>query len=109
LNFLDKNDKSAHQISYPGHGYVRVARPTRNGTFLVPSDTTVFEGDATGKVLWSLSNGASGWGHIWELLLLGPPVGGGMWNDGDTLLCTAFGSSCDVIDSSNKATTMHKV
>jgi hypothetical protein len=104
LQFLGKDDKPTHQISYPGYGYVRVARPTRNGTFLVPSDQTVFEGDAKGNVLWKLSGGASGWGHIWEPLLLGPPVGGGKWNDGDTLLCTAFGSSCDVIDK-----TSHKV
>jgi hypothetical protein len=104
LKFLDKTDKVAHQISYPGYGYVRVARPTRNGTFLVPSDNTVFEGDAKGTVLWKLSGGAPGWGHIWEPILLGPPVGGGKWSDGDTLICTAFGSSCDVIDK-----VMHKV
>jgi hypothetical protein len=102
LTFLDKSDNMSHQISYPGFGYVRVARPTRNGTFLVPSDTQLFEGDATGKVLWKTSG--SGWSHIWEPLLLGPPVGGGKWNEGDTLLCTAFGSSCDVVDK-----TSHKV
>ena len=98
LKFLDKNDVMTRQISYPGYGYVRVARPTRNGTFLVPSDTTMFEGDATGKVLWK-ATGAE-WGHIWEPLLLGPAPASAMgkWNDGDTLLCTAFGSSCDVID-----------
>jgi hypothetical protein len=104
LTFLDKTDHMSHQISYPGYGYVRVARPTRNGTYLIPADTTVFEGDAKGNILWKLTNGADGWGHIWEPLLLGPPVGGGKWNDGDTLLCTAFGSSCDVIDK-----TTHKV
>jgi hypothetical protein len=96
LKFLDKNDQMTRQISYPGYGYVRVARPTRKGTFLVPSDTKLFEGDATGKVLWS-TTGAQ-WGHVWMPLMLGPSVGGGMWNDGDTLLCTAFGSSCDVVD-----------
>jgi hypothetical protein len=105
LKFLDKTDKMVSQISYPGHGYVRVARPTRKGTFLVPNDTTVFEGDATGKVLWSLSNGAAGWGHIWEPLMLGPPPAGGMWKDGDYILCTAFGSSCDVIDQVNHKVT----
>jgi hypothetical protein len=104
LKFLDKTDKMAHQISYPGHGYVRVARPTRKGTFLIPNDQTVFEGDANGKELWTLTAGASGWGHIWEPLMLGPPPAGGMWKDGDTILCTAFGSSCDVIDQ-----TTHKV
>jgi hypothetical protein len=87
LTFLDKNDKMAHQISYPGYGYVRVGRPTRNGTYLIPSDTTLIEGDASGKVLWK-ANGAE-WGHIWEALLM---------KSGDTLLCTAFGSSCDVVD-----------
>jgi hypothetical protein len=102
LTFLDKTDKKSHQISYPGFGYVRVARPTRNGTFLVPSDSKLFEGDATGKVLWQTTG--SGWSHIWEALLLGPSVGGGKWNDGDTLLCTAFGSTCDVVDK-----TTHKV
>ena len=51
LKFLDKNDAMVRQISYPGYGYVRVGRPTRNGTFLIPSDTKLFEGDATGKVL----------------------------------------------------------
>jgi hypothetical protein len=105
LTFLDASDKMTRTISYPGHGYVRLARPTRNGTFLVPSDQVVFEGDATGKVLWSLTAGASGWGHIWEPLLLGPPVGGGTWNDGDTLLCNAFGQSCDIIDKNTHKVT----
>jgi hypothetical protein len=106
LKFLDKNDAVARQISYPGYGYVRVARPTRKGTFLVPSDNTVFEGDATGKVLWKLSGGAPGWGHIWEPLMMGPPVGAGAkWKDGDYMLCTAFGSSCDVIDGTTHMVT----
>jgi hypothetical protein len=102
LTFLDATDKVTHSISYPGYGYVRLARPTRNGTYLVPSDSHLFEGDATGKVLWSVTG--SGWSHIWEPLLLGPPVGGGKWNEGDTLLCNAFGSSCDVVDK-----TTHKI
>ena len=98
LTFLDKTDKMSHQISYPGYGYVRVARPTRNGTYLVPSDTKLFEGDATGKVLWHTSG--ADWSHIWMPLLLGPPPASaaGKWNEGDTLICTAFGSSCDVVD-----------
>jgi hypothetical protein len=103
LTFLDKTDKKSHQISYPGYGYVRVARPTRNGTFLVPSDSQLFEGDATGKVLWHTSG--AGWSHIWMPLLLGPPVGAGKWKNGDTLLCTAFGSSCDVVDQTTHMVT----
>jgi hypothetical protein len=96
LTFLKKDDTVSHQISYPGHGYVRVARPTRNGTFLVPNDTTVFEGDATGKELWSLNGGAPGWGHIWMPLLMG---------DGNYILGTAFGSSLDIIDGKTHKVT----
>jgi hypothetical protein len=96
LTFLDKNDTMSHEIAYPGYGYVRVARPTRRGTFLVPSDTTLFEGDASGNILWK-TVGAT-WQEIWQAAELGPPVAGGAWNDGDTLVCSGFGSSCDVVD-----------
>ncbi len=81
-------------ISYPGYGYVRMARPTRNGTFLVPADSTLFEGDASGKVLWTAHG--TGWGHIWEPLLM---------ESGDTLLCTAFGATCDVVDKTTHMVT----
>jgi hypothetical protein len=95
LTFLGKDDQPTHQISYPGYGFVRLARPTRNGTFLVPSDTRVFEGDDTGKVLWTLAS-SPGWGHIFEPLLMG---------DGDVLLSTGFGASCDVIDQTTHLVT----
>jgi hypothetical protein len=94
LTFLDKTDKMAHQISYPGYGYVRVGRPTRNGTFLIPADTNLIEGDATGHVLWKATG--KEWGHIWEALLM---------QSGDTLLCTAFGASCDIIDKTTHMVT----
>jgi hypothetical protein len=87
LSFLDKTDKIGHVITYPGFGYVRIPRPTRNGTFLVPADTTLFEGDASGKVLWTAS-GAE-WGRISEALLM---------SDGNALLATFFGASLDIID-----------
>jgi hypothetical protein len=87
LTFLDKADTPSHQISYPGFGYVRVARPTRNGTYLVPSDTTLFEGDVNGNVRWKATS--ADWGHIWEPLLM---------QSGDTLLCAGFAASCDVVD-----------
>jgi hypothetical protein len=87
LDFLDRSDNVAHSISYPGFGYVRLARPTRNGTFLVPSDTKVFEGDDKGNVLWTAAG--TGWGHAWEPLLM---------SDGNVLLATGFGMSLDVLD-----------
>jgi hypothetical protein len=94
LKFLDRNDRVSHQISYPGHGFVRLARPTRNGTFLVPSDTTLLEGDATGQVLWT-ATGAE-WGHIHEALLMG---------SGDALVGTFYGASDDVVDKTTHMVT----
>jgi hypothetical protein len=94
LTFLGKSDQPTHEISYPGFGNVRLARPTRNGTYLVPSDTTLFEGDATGKVLWT-ATGAE-WRQLWEPLLM---------RGGDTLVSTGFGASCDVVDQATHLVT----
>jgi hypothetical protein len=94
LSFLDKTDRISHAISYPGFSYVRMVRPTRNKTFLVPSDTTLFEGDASGNILWTATG--TGWGHIWEALLM---------SDGNVLLATFFGSSLDVVDRNTHMVT----
>jgi hypothetical protein len=94
LKFLDKDDQQTRTIAYPGYGFVRVARPTRNGTFLVPSDMRVFEGDADGKVLWSASG--SGWAHVEEALLMG---------DGNVVVGTFFGASLDILDKTTHLVT----
>jgi hypothetical protein len=94
LSFLDETDEVSHAIAYPGFGFVRMPRPTRNGTFLVPSDTTLFEGDATGKVLWTASGFQ--WGNIWEPLLM---------SDGNVLLATGFGASLDIVDRNTHLVT----
>jgi hypothetical protein len=97
LSFLDKNDEISHEISYPGHGFVRLARPTRKGTFLVPSDQDVFEGDDSGNILWNLAAPmGSRWGEVFEPLLMG---------DGNVLLSTFFGVSIDIIDATTHLVT----
>jgi hypothetical protein len=55
---------------------------------------TLFEGDATGKVLWT-ATGAQ-WGHIWEPLLM---------SDGNVLLATGFGRSLDIVDRNTHMVT----
>jgi hypothetical protein len=87
LSFLDKTDRISHVISYPGFGYARMPRPTRNNTFLVTAGQRLFEGDTNGKVLWTAS-GAE-WQLIWEPLLM---------SDGNVLLATGLGASLDVLD-----------
>jgi hypothetical protein len=94
LSFLDKTDTVSHAITYRGFGYVRMARPTRNKTFLVPADTTLFEGDADGNILWSTT--ATQWFHIWEPLLM---------SDGNVLLATDLGASLDIVDRNTHMVT----
>jgi hypothetical protein len=96
IKILDATDKQITSVTYPGHGYVRLGRPApaRAGiftgqTFLIPSDTALFEGDLNGNIIKTINNGAPGWGHIWLPLVR---------KDGSVLLGTAFGSSVDVID-----------
>ncbi len=96
LNFLDASDRVTHTISYPGYSYVRLVRPTRRGTFLVPSDTVLFEGDANGNVLWSTAPTGLGWGHIFEALPMA---------SGDVIVSTFFGSSLDVVDRTTHMVT----
>jgi len=71
----------------PRFSYVRMPRPTRNKTFLVPCDMTLFEGDANGSVLWTARWPRMG-AHLGALLMA----------NGDVLLGTFFGSSLDVVD-----------
>lgn len=44
--------KSVREIAFPGFGYVRLIRPTPTGTFLITSNTQVFEGTGDGRIVW---------------------------------------------------------
>ena len=88
LSFLEpKTDVVKHKISYAGYGYIRMVRPTPQGTFLLPADQNLAEGDADGKILWSLHQ--PGWGHIWEALRL---------PDQRIVVGSAFGATLDFLD-----------
>lgn len=49
---IDAGGKTQRLINYPDFSYVRLVRQTPSGNFLITSDTTVFEGDANGKIIW---------------------------------------------------------
>jgi hypothetical protein len=88
LSFLEpKTDVVKHKIDYAGYGYIRMVRPTPKGTYLLPADDHLAEGDADGKILWDIKQ--PGWGHIWEALML---------PDQSIVLGTAFGASLDFLD-----------
>jgi hypothetical protein len=70
-------------VTYAGYNYVRLVRPTKNGTFLVTADTKVFEGDSTGKVIWEVTIPGSG-RHVWKALRL---------PNGNTAVATGYDQS----------------
>lgn len=49
---IDADGKIQRLINYPGFNYVRLVRQTPSGNFLVTCDTVVFEGDASGSIIW---------------------------------------------------------
>lgn len=95
LSFLEpKTDVVKHKITYKGYSYIRMVRPTPQGTFLLPADNDLAEGDADGKILWTIHQ--PGWQHIWEALRL---------PDGRIVVGTAFGSTLDFLDPITHMTT----
>jgi hypothetical protein len=96
LTFLEpKTDVVKKTITYAGYGYVRMARPTPQGTFLVPSDTKLFEGDDQGHVMWETTLGSPEWMHIWKATRV---------PSGNVVLGAAWAASLDILDA-----TTHKV
>jgi hypothetical protein len=58
-------------ITYGGFDYVRLVRETPQGTFMVTSNPTFFEGSADGSIAWQASvNGAIAETHCWKALRL---------------------------------------
>ncbi|HZX75490.1 MAG TPA: hypothetical protein VFE57_13780, partial [Cyclobacteriaceae bacterium] len=49
---VDATGKTKRLINFPEFPYVRLVRETVGGTFIITSDTIVFEGDANGKIVW---------------------------------------------------------
>jgi hypothetical protein len=88
LSFLEpQTDVVKHKITYAGYSYIRMVRPTPQGTYLLPADQNLAEGDADGKILWTLHQ--PGWMHIWEALRL---------PDQRIVLGSAFGATLDFLD-----------
>lgn len=87
----------AKQIEYPGT-YARMVREAGDGHFLITADTHVFEGDATGKVVWEVAvQGGPAAPHAWEALRLA---------GGDVLVSTGYAASLEIFgaDKSLKQT-----
>jgi hypothetical protein len=49
---VDGSGNIQRTITYPGFTYVRLLRETPSGTFLITANDIVFEGNASGDVIW---------------------------------------------------------
>jgi len=88
---LDPAGAVARKITYAGFSYVRLIRQTPTGTFLVTADTVVFEGDATGKVLWRATVvGGPAAPHVWQALRI---------PSGDTVVTTGYAASIEIFNA----------
>jgi hypothetical protein len=92
---VDAAGEIKSKVSYPSFSYVRLIRQTPTGTFLVAADTVVFEGDATGKILWRVDAAPAG-SHVWQALRL---------PSGETVVSTGYGASLALFGADG---TLHK-
>ena len=65
---IDKDGATQHTINFPELNYARLVRETTSGTFLITSDTIVFESNAAGKILWSAKITSKKRPHSWQAL-----------------------------------------
>jgi hypothetical protein len=93
---VDKDGAIKRQIEYGGFTYLRLVRETASGNFLVAAEDTLFEGDATGKVLWKVKiHGRQDKPHIWQAVRL---------SNGKTLLSSGYDANLQVFDAKGKLT-----
>jgi hypothetical protein len=84
------------KITYPGFSYVRLIRQTPTGTFLVTADDVVFEGDATGKIVWRANVVGPVASHVWQALRI---------PSGETVVSAGYAASIEIFGTDG---TLHK-
>ncbi len=73
------------RIHIPGFEYVRLVRPTPQGTWLVSANREFFEADDSGKILWrSRVEGKVTDPHVWKVLRLA---------NGETLVAAGYAAT----------------
>jgi hypothetical protein len=87
---VDAANTVVNKIVYPGN-YVRLMRQTAKGTFLLMTDTTIREGDATGAIVWEAK--IDGFRHAWKALRL---------PNGNTFASAGYGAFLVELDPAGK-------
>lgn len=74
-------------INYPKYNYARLARETLSNTYLITSDTIVFEGTKTGIIKWEAKIKSEQRPHAWQALRL---------SNGNTVVSTGYGGNIQI-------------
>jgi hypothetical protein len=80
-------------IAYPGFTYVRLVRETPTGTFMITSNDMVFEGDATGNIIWRVGLAGPEKIHAWQAQRLA---------NGYTVVSSGFTASFQIFAADGK-------
>jgi hypothetical protein len=97
---IEINVKGAIQrtITYPGFAYVRLVRETPSGTFLITANDVVFEGNASGTVVWKAKITGPEKTNAWQASRLA---------NGQTVVSTGYGGNIQIFDTDgNKIATI---
>lgn len=84
---VDDHGTTSNVISFRQFNYVRLVRPTTAGTYLITSDTIVFESDQAGKIIWTAKIKSERRPHSWQAIRLG---------NGNTVVATGYGGNFQV-------------
>ncbi|HEY5960081.1 MAG TPA: hypothetical protein VIV60_26190, partial [Polyangiaceae bacterium] len=85
---IDASGTPVSKTIYPGT-FVRLVRPTSNGTFLVANNTRVFEGDTVGNILPITFTPPTSALQVWKALRVSTTI----TDSPETVVSTGFGAS----------------
>jgi hypothetical protein len=86
---IDAAGKIVQTINYPSYPYVRLIRQTANGNFLITSDTSVFEGNPKGEIVWRARIAGPVHPHCWQAVRIA---------NGQTIVSSGFAANFQVFD-----------
>lgn len=93
---VDKNGAVQSLVSFPDFTYVRLVRETAAGTYLITAGTTVFEGDKSGKILWSAKITGAEKPNAWQALRL---------SNGQTIVSAGYAKNFQIFSSDGSLQT----
>jgi hypothetical protein len=90
---VDPDGEIVRTIANADYRYVRLARQTPDGTFLVTSDTQIIEMNDAGKVIWEATVANSSAPHAWMAVRLA---------SGDTVASCGYAANLQVFDENGE-------